>query len=399
MLRKNRLIAVAGGLSAFLVTACGQEWPQEFKTTNSINDDNNTQPGPDFDEALDESAPQLFMTSEDGSQIYLGPVPIVPTQNFEVAGGFESTPNEEDNPGFDPANTEDPASPVGTIRQPLEWGFRDFRRAGTMNNFTIVNASGLWFTVQIRPLSGAADMELWYDGNVHHKFASRFQPGRAGELVSFVSGDSRVVARVYARQDTSYLFWVETPGLARAGDMVKPVAVPDYTSVCNGTYATLYRDHYDGREGAYESDGKHPGVDIGVRSGTNVRAVFDGTVTVSTDHNGWGGYIVIEHNGVSGTRDTIYSAYAHLRARFVNRGERVRRGQVIGSSGGGAGDPHRGTSDNSHLHFQIDRRIGIGGDFIVHPYWPGNEMIRIPDTDNTVLDRTLNPMAFVQARD
>jgi len=98
----------------------------------------------------------------------------------------------------------------------------------------------------------------------------------------------------------------------------------------------------------------HKGVDIGVASGTAVYAPLDGRVIESRDTypNGCGGFIKLDH-------DQIQTKFCHLRKMIVRKGQEVKRGQVIGYSGGGKNDPMRGTSTGSHLHYEILNKSGI----------------------------------------
>ena len=72
----------------------------------------------------------------------------------------------------------------------------------------------------------------------------------------------------------------------------------------------------------------HDGIDFGVRVGTRVHAMAGGTV-VESDIVGRGTAIIVIE-----TRAGRRYAFAHLSRRYVRIGERVRRGQVLGLSGG-----------------------------------------------------------------
>lgn len=85
----------------------------------------------------------------------------------------------------------------------------------------------------------------------------------------------------------------------------------------------------------------HTGVDIHGAIGTEVLAIADGTVIVSTYDDGWGDYMIINHG------NNILSLYAHLNCRYIKRGESVQRGQAIGELG------NSGFSSGPHLHFEI----------------------------------------------
>ena len=84
----------------------------------------------------------------------------------------------------------------------------------------------------------------------------------------------------------------------------------------------------------------HSGVDIGAPNGAPVVAVGAGTIVSSGWLGGYGKAIVIEHNGVQQT------VYGHLSEIFVQAGQRIEQGTVIGRVGS------TGNSTGPHLHFE-----------------------------------------------
>jgi murein DD-endopeptidase MepM/ murein hydrolase activator NlpD len=84
----------------------------------------------------------------------------------------------------------------------------------------------------------------------------------------------------------------------------------------------------------------HAGIDIGVPSGTPVRAADTGRVVLSGPSGGYGNYMCIQH-----TR-TLSTCYAHNSRLGARKGDRVRQGQVIARSG------NTGNSTGPHLHFE-----------------------------------------------
>ncbi len=89
----------------------------------------------------------------------------------------------------------------------------------------------------------------------------------------------------------------------------------------------------------------HAGVDFKGNTGDKVRTTGDALVKKSAYNRGLGNYIVLSHgNGYE-------TLYAHLSKRLVRRGEKVKRGQVIGLVG------NSGRSTGSHLHYEV-RRYG-----------------------------------------
>lgn len=95
--------------------------------------------------------------------------------------------------------------------------------------------------------------------------------------------------------------------------------------------------------------GFHPGVDYGTPVGTPITASADGVVAqIGNDKAGWGNYVLIDHGGVS-------TRYAHLSQVLVRMGQHIRRGQIIGKSGGLKGAAGSGNSTGPHLHAEVIR--------------------------------------------
>jgi len=91
----------------------------------------------------------------------------------------------------------------------------------------------------------------------------------------------------------------------------------------------------------------HKGVDLRARSGTPIYSPANGVVTKAYDDKGkCGGLIKIKH----GEYETIY---CHVRKWVVSKGQEVSKGQLIGYTGGGSRDPHKGNSMGPHLHYAV----------------------------------------------
>ena len=85
----------------------------------------------------------------------------------------------------------------------------------------------------------------------------------------------------------------------------------------------------------------HSGTDIGAPSGTPVLAAFSGRVTTSSFLGGYGLTVILDHAG-----DRAQTLYAHLSEVFVQPGEIIEQGEVIGRVGS------TGNSTGPHLHFE-----------------------------------------------
>lgn len=89
----------------------------------------------------------------------------------------------------------------------------------------------------------------------------------------------------------------------------------------------------------------HQAIDIsGTGYGSNIYAANNGTVIKrSYEANGYGNYLIINHN------NGYYTVYAHLSAFNVKVGQTVARGQIIAKMGS------TGLSTGTHLHFEVKR--------------------------------------------
>jgi murein DD-endopeptidase MepM/ murein hydrolase activator NlpD len=85
----------------------------------------------------------------------------------------------------------------------------------------------------------------------------------------------------------------------------------------------------------------HPGIDISAPRGTKAVAPADGVVVAVGQRGAYGLAIVIDHGY------GIVTRYGHLEGVSVRAGQRVRRGDVIGSVGSS------GRSNAPHLHYEV----------------------------------------------
>lgn len=85
----------------------------------------------------------------------------------------------------------------------------------------------------------------------------------------------------------------------------------------------------------------HLGLDFRVPSGTPVQAMNDGTVLLARPLYFEGNFVVLDHG------QGMLTLYLHLSEFKVTEGDRVKRGQVIGLSGG------TGRATGPHLHVGV----------------------------------------------
>ena len=102
----------------------------------------------------------------------------------------------------------------------------------------------------------------------------------------------------------------------------------------------LITSHYGVRTLGGRSD-YHTGIDIDGRTGASIRAAESGKVSYNGYINGYGNVIIIDHQGGYST------VYAHNSANLVQKGQSVKRGDIIARLGA------TGNATGSHLHFEI----------------------------------------------
>ncbi|MDB9493445.1 peptidoglycan DD-metalloendopeptidase family protein [Spirulina subsalsa CS-330] len=123
----------------------------------------------------------------------------------------------------------------------------------------------------------------------------------------------------------------------------------------------------------------HTGTDIGAPQGTPVLASYHGQVAIAEYTGGYGQLVILRHE--DGTQE---SRYAHLSEMFVQAGEWVEQGDVIGLVGS------TGNSTGPHLHFEW--RHLIGGDWVPvdagpHLKWAMAEMQQVMTSGLTPEER------------
>lgn len=85
----------------------------------------------------------------------------------------------------------------------------------------------------------------------------------------------------------------------------------------------------------------HQGIDIKAAYGADVIAMADGQVSLSGTQSGYGNIVVIDHG------NNISTAYAHLSSRSVQKGEKVKKGDLLGHVG------RTGRATTPHLHYEV----------------------------------------------
>lgn len=92
---------------------------------------------------------------------------------------------------------------------------------------------------------------------------------------------------------------------------------------------------------------EHPGIDLPTKVGTPVAAAAPGVIAWVRTTRFYGNNIMIAH------RENVNTIYAHLSNFNVKEGDYVKRGDIIGYSGGAPGTQGAGLSTGPHVHFEV----------------------------------------------
>jgi murein DD-endopeptidase MepM/ murein hydrolase activator NlpD len=110
---------------------------------------------------------------------------------------------------------------------------------------------------------------------------------------------------------------------------------------------------------------EHDGIDIAAPYGAPIYAMQDGTVIRSGWRGGYGQAITIDHYYPDvPVMPRIQTTYGHCSYLYVQSGQYVRRGQIIGLVGS------TGRSTGPHLHFEVTYRG--------RPYPPLDYLMKLP---------------------
>jgi murein DD-endopeptidase MepM/ murein hydrolase activator NlpD len=117
---------------------------------------------------------------------------------------------------------------------------------------------------------------------------------------------------------------------------IQPVSNADLSRMASGFG---YRIHP-----IYKTRKLHAGMDFSAKTGTPIYATGDGKISkVRRSRKGYGNHVVIEHGYGYKT------LYAHMSKYIVKKGQKVKRGDVIGYVGS------TGTSVAPHLHYEVHK--------------------------------------------
>lgn len=131
---------------------------------------------------------------------------------------------------------------------------------------------------------------------------------------------------------------------------------------------------------------EHPGADINANTGGNsdlghnVYAITKGRVEVAQWFPVWGNIVLIFHPGPG-----VWSQSAHLNEIFVEVGQEVEAGEVIGTIGRGANNRYI-----AHLHFEIRYQP------VPANYWSSTVFKNRLAARNDIKSKYVDPIVFLR---
>ncbi len=161
--------------------------------------------------------------------------------------------------------------------------------------------------------------------------------------------------------------WLQAAALA-ASDRVPPLEYASGDAELTPTVWPLTTEGFVTRSLLADEEGDHPGIDIAVPGGSYVRAAGAGQVLAAAEDSVYGKFVLLDHG------DGIWSRYGHALYLAVERGQRVRKGEVIALSG------NTGRSTAPHLHFEIVRNGQPQDPFSMVSPPPGSDDRQSPRT-------------------
>lgn len=122
----------------------------------------------------------------------------------------------------------------------------------------------------------------------------------------------------------------------------------------NESYSTYFsRPLVSGRVTQAWGNNGHKGIDLGGnKKGTPIYAPANGTVAIVAYRQSCGGNEIYMHHNVGGQAYT--TEFAHLTSIYVKKGQKVNKGDIIGTVGGDSSTFwYDGCTSGTHLHYSV----------------------------------------------
>ena len=163
---------------------------------------------------------------------------------------------------------------------------------------------------------------------------------RQGELINSINNSiqnlsSRIKAQTISYNELAGLMNNKEKLLAST-PAIQPVANKDLNRIASGFGYRI--------DPIYKTVKMHAGLDFSAPQGTPIYATADGTIMVAGNiGNGYGNHVVIDHGY------GYQTLYGHMVRVKASRGQRVKRGDLIGYVGS------TGKSTGPHCHYEVHK--------------------------------------------
>ena len=158
--------------------------------------------------------------------------------------------------------------------------------------------------------------------------------GKRSRLISYLNQDLRVLRKQAVRTQQR----LEDFGKSLQARKLVLLATPSMWPVAGQISSRFGATRVDADSGGPRP---HRGLDISAPTGTPIVAPADGVIRLAGQGLDLGRLIIIDHGYGFSTK------YGHLKKHFVQTGDKVRKGQIIGAVGSS------GTSTGPHLHYEV----------------------------------------------
>lgn len=142
-------------------------------------------------------------------------------------------------------------------------------------------------------------------------------------------------------EENEKLFWKDPPRLPKSVTCLASPVSPELYDISRSFRDPKHRF----------SPGAHTGTDFRLPQGTRVYAIGSGKVTYAKANDHGTNYVIVKMRGGWEYR------FLHLSEIRVNKGDRVKVGQLLGLSGGAVGMPGSGPcTTGPHLHLGLRKK-------------------------------------------
>jgi murein DD-endopeptidase MepM/ murein hydrolase activator NlpD len=238
-----------------------------------------------------------------------------------------------DTTNYSQGNTDGYTAPSSVILSDRATGCSSISQNGQLTNGICGTTTRKPISLATKPRSVSAPIQVATRTKISSKQQVIRRQSHRTEVGSVVQPPASIaLAPVpkYNRATTTYDYPQVLPQ-PRNTSLIFPLSIP-----ANITSGFGWRVHP-----ITETTRMHAGTDLGAPLGTPVLAAYGGEVAVADWMGGYGLTVILRHE--EGTQE---SRYTHLSEIFVNPGDSVEQGTVIGRVGS------TGLSTGPHLHFE-----------------------------------------------